>query len=175
MRSAILCAVVSVCALLGLALSGCDPKLSPQEKAIVSSIALDSAERAAAWDVAKPMIVAANPSDSAAVAHFIANQSDSLHALATGLQSLGNAITNGSNLTQNSRDALIQEADTAAARAADLRAMMPHLTADAATLTFLGAHQAALDAEASSLAQLKALFAADAAPRAKRVSVTPAK
>ena len=174
MRAPIAIAALSVCLIISVCLSGCDPQLTAQERALVATIALDSAERAAAWDVAKPMIVAKDPAESPSVNHFIANQSDSLHALATGLASLQAAIANGSNLSQNLRDSLIQEADTAAARAADLRAMMPHLTADASTLTFLGAHQAALNNEAGLLGQLKTLLIADAAPR-KKITTTPAK
>ncbi len=168
MRAAIISAALSLVAVtLIFSLGGCDKKVTDQEKSIIASLTLDAQERAAAFDVAKSQIVAATPNDSAIVAHFIANQSDSLHALATGLQSLGGALTNGSNLSQNARDALSQEADTATARAADLRAMAKYLTADPATLTFLAAHQAALDAQATSLQQLKALFVADAAPKLK--------
>jgi hypothetical protein len=159
-----LIAVLAVCA-------GCDKKITPQEKSFIASVGLDANERAAAWDVAKANIVAADPANSTAVSHFIANQSDSLHALADGLTHLGEAITDGSNLSANARDALSQVADTSVARAADLRAMSKYITADPATLSFLAAHQKALDAEADSLTQLKALLAADASPAPKKAAV----
>ena len=176
MRSGLISAVLSLALICAICITGCDKKITPEEKAIIATVGLDSTERAAAWDIAATAIVSVNPSQKDTVARFCANQSTSLHALASGLNSLGDAITNGSNLSQNARDALSQAADTATARAADLRAMRTYITADAATLAFLDAHQAALQSEADSLNQLKALFAADSKPKPKAtVCPVPAK
>ncbi len=149
--------IVAVCFLL----DGCNKQtVSTQEIAILQASAASAKSRAAAFAVIAPMLGAVAVTDAPAVASFVASYGAGLNAQAAAMANVVAAIPGG--LSASARTALIQEAQTEAARDADLHAMRPFILAsNASVANWLAAEVGAQDAQTQALQSLAAMIQAD--------------
>jgi len=142
---------------LVVALAGCG--VSDEAKSVCATAAMAAKERAAAFTVIKPRLVAADPADRAALQKFTKAHGEGLNAQAAALADLSAAMDKGSALRQSTRDLVKAEADTAKARADNFRVFTAKMAANPDVDVWKEAHQKALDTQAVAIAKLAALLA----------------
>ncbi len=141
-----------------IALAGCD-KVPAEAKSLLQTSALAAKERASAFGVIKPRIVAANKEDRALLQRGMTSHANQLNAQADALAKLCDAVNAGGKLSDQTRDGLKAEAVTQKFVVACLRAELPKIANNPDVDKWLADHVAALDAQQVSLEKLAALLA----------------
>jgi hypothetical protein len=173
MRTRFCASALALC--LVIALAGCDvPK---EVKVLVATSALTAKERASAFAVIRPRCVAKKAEERGDLQKFMKSHGDQLNAQAKALADINAAIEKGSSLKQYTREMIAAEAETAKVRADLFRAVAPRIAANPEVDVWKVDHQAALDAQALTIAKLATLLAKEKpnAPPAQKETDSAAK
>ena len=156
MRHRYVSTFVAFCLVIGI--TGCS-NLTTEAKSLLAASASQARERATAFILVKDKIKAKDAKDAELVTRWSSAHSSGLNASAAGLNSMLRASETGTPLTDLSLEALREEAATTAARVDNLDRIMPYLSLDGDTATFMAAHREALNTETVAMSKLAALVA----------------
>lgn len=147
-RSNSACALVAVLILL----SGCKEKVPEEAKAMLATITLSAKERASAFAVIRPRLVAAKAEDRAALQKLVTAHGNGLNAVAAAFSDLNESIKKSGGILSEKACAMIKaEALTSKARADNFRGVRSFIAQNKDVDPWLDDHQAALDAQASAI------------------------
>jgi len=153
-------------------ITGCNQKLSDEQKSILSLCALSAKERAVAFDIVVGGGIQLMPSESMSaeqLARYVTIHSRGLNAQAAMLNDLVKAVNDGSSLSARTRETLAEEARTASERYGNFVVLAAHIKTDSAATQFMNIHASALNAQAVALQKIAASFAPKEVERAQVV------
>lgn len=132
-------------------MTGCDKKVSPELKSMISTAAFSAKERAAGFTVIRSGIKARTPADQPILDGLLESHGKGLNAQAAALNDFVLAIEANATISKRGVDTIIEMAKNSKAWLEDITALKNHVALTDVQLAWMDSHIEALDQQCQKL------------------------